>query len=245
MGHVLCRRAVDEAKWKFRPKTGGKQMNKSSIVRIAGMILIVSSVLWLSGCSAMVSRMRWDGVPVGPEPPFSGVKFSAMLLLTSGEDISCVTKLVFAGDLPLTFLVDTVLVPVDLVDMSRDPVFHGQVLNGVTGEPMRNVVVLAGADTLRGMSLRMLADRKKSPRRLRERLDYQMTRTDRQGRFVFHLHRGALWVLDGFSVIAEGYAPAWLETNVREDWPHVRDKERHRQMPAIRLFPEGATGDAP
>lgn len=150
-------------------------MNASLRVRIAAMTLIAASMLCLSGCMTMASRQEhYMGQPWG-DPPYLGVKCTIKVIMGSYEDkedmpwwLPLCHKAVFIPDLPLTFLLDTVLLPVDLAAMSKDPVYHGQVLHGVTGEPMRNVVVLAGDTSLRGASLSMLADSKGCPRRTGE-----------------------------------------------------------------------------
>jgi uncharacterized protein YceK len=224
-------------------------MNASVFVRIAVMTLTVASMLCLSGCLALGSRgpccrgEKWHDDP----QPYSGVRLGVGHAIerlleddVTAADKACVTILVIV-DFPLTFAVDTVLLPVDLVAMSRDPAYHGQVLHGVTGEPVRDVEVLASPlveDLWAPENLRAVYAHGRTGLSI-DRSACHATRTDEQGRFAFRLHGKSLHDLKGFVVLEEGYSLVW------RDRPCISKGERRIDMPALRLHPEGASGGAP
>ncbi len=125
--------------------------------------------------------------------------------------------------------------------MSHDPVYHGQVLHGATGEPMCDVEVLVSPS----------GEYSWAPERLPtiyahgrtglsiNRSECHATRTDEQGRFAFHLHGRSLDDVNGFVVLEAGYWLAW------QDRPCISRGLRKIDIPAFYLYPKVASSGAP
>lgn len=205
-------------------------MNVSLPVRLAGTILIVAATLGLSGCGSFGSRIVNYG-----DPPYQGVQWdlSGTFEKKSGD---LLRRARFVADLPLSLLMDTLLLPIDFADMSKDTVYYGRVVHAVTGQPLSGVVVvttyLRENDWDSQRVVGAAGHERPSPG---PKDDVQhRTRTDKDGRFTFQLHAQSRICVAGFVALKKGYAPAW------QFRPYTPREERNRQMPPLRLFPEAA-----
>jgi uncharacterized protein YceK len=93
----------------------GDGMSTKSRMAVAGQILIVASIatlmLSLSGCGRLFACIE-DPLHV-QNPAYSGIRYS--LKDIGGNDNHPVCRLFFVVDLPFTLVLDTIMLPYDLV----------------------------------------------------------------------------------------------------------------------------------
>jgi uncharacterized protein YceK len=216
--------------WKAGKKTppdGSSMMFNNSNVTVLTATLITTSMLSLSGCMSTFHGFAID------DPPYEGTKLGIITIgdCLSGEEGEETTNHCNIGvfifvivDLPFSFVLDTVRLPFDLIEISKYPKYHGQVLHSLTGEAISGVVIMAATHINKSeLPLTQEQWRKQLGWRYHRyglygevhrigNQDYACvakTRTNKNGKFTLQLNDRLSRELKGFVALKEGYKDAF------------------------------------
>jgi uncharacterized protein YceK len=220
-------------------------MFNNSKKNILTATLIASLMLFSSGCMSIGSDFFCD------DRPYQGTKFGIIMIgdyLSGGQATDEWGKwgigvfVLLTIDLPFSFVVDTVRLPIDVIEISKYPKYHGRVLHGKTGEAMSGVVVMAAAKIIERRSP-LTREEWREDLRITYRLTgsydevhrignrnygcVATTRTNKNGEFVFKLKERLS--IAGFVALKKGYKDtAWQQSDGYHDV----------EVPTLYLIPE-------